>query len=340
MSTISEAVVGAVVIGRNEGARLVRCLESLRSQVEALIYVDSGSSDGSVAEAERLGATIVELAPDQPFTAARARNAGFERLLQIRPQVAFVQFVDGDCEVHDEWIARAAYEFESAAQGPPLAIVCGRRRERHPDASIYNRLCDLEWDTPVGDALYCGGDALVSRAAFEQVGGFNPTLIAGEEPELCVRLHLAGWRVRRIPSEMTLHDAGLTRFSQWWRRMLRSGHAYAEGAALHGRTPIRHFVRPVRTALLWAGLIPLTAVALAPSTRGFSFAVAVAAYFAQWLRIVRWAAARRWPAPHRVLYATFTQLGRFAELLGIGVYWLRRWRRRPATLIEYKSARA
>ena len=50
------------------------------------------------------------------------------------------------------------------------------------------------------------------------VGGFNPAVIAGEEPELCVRLRQAGWKIHRLDAEMTLHDAAMTSWRQWWKR--------------------------------------------------------------------------------------------------------------------------
>ncbi|MBC7172600.1 MAG: glycosyltransferase family 2 protein, partial [Polyangiaceae bacterium] len=194
--------VGCVVIGRNEGPRLDRCLRSLLDHTAHVIYVDSGSTDGSVALAERLGADVVELDLSRPFTAARARNAGFDALRERWTEVAFVQFVDGDCEVVRGWLDAARKRLE---ERPELAVVCGRRRERHPEASIYNRLCDMEWDTPVGDALACGGDAMMRVEAFEKAGGFNPDVIAGEEPELCLRLRMLGYRIERIAHDMTLH---------------------------------------------------------------------------------------------------------------------------------------
>src|SRR5215475_7559873 len=82
----SIAPFGVVAIGRNEGDRLVRCLRSL-TKASKIIYVDSGSSDNSVREARSLGADVVELDPTTPFTAARARNAGFERLRQLAPDL-------------------------------------------------------------------------------------------------------------------------------------------------------------------------------------------------------------------------------------------------------------
>src|SRR5689334_4384058 len=75
--------IGVVAIGRNEGERLRVCLESALRASPDVVYVDSGSTDGSVAMAKQLGVHVVELDLTIPFTAARARNAGFEKLVQI-----------------------------------------------------------------------------------------------------------------------------------------------------------------------------------------------------------------------------------------------------------------
>jgi len=248
---------GAVVIGRNEGERLRRCLTSLRGSVDRLVYVDSGSTDGSVSLAEGLGAKVVELDTEIPFTMARARNVGFRCIRDSFPDVTRVQFVDGDCEVAATWLP-AARRFMD--EHPEAAIVCGRRRERAPDESPYNRIVDVEWDGPVGRVSACGGDALVRTAAFEQVDGFNPSMIAGEEGEMCCRLRLAGWEIWRLDEPMTLHDAAIHRFGQWWKRSTRCGHAYAEGYTLHGRSSLRHNARQIRSTVAWGIVAPVLAV--------------------------------------------------------------------------------
>ncbi len=224
--------IGVVVIGRNEGDRLRRCLMSRVGRVARTVYVDSGSMDGSIEFAQSLGVDVVELDTSTGFTMARGRNAGFEHLLKVCPNIEFVQFVDGDCEVVEGWLERAV---RTLIDKPDVAVVCGRRRERFPTVSIYNRLCDMEWTAPTGDSKACGGDAMMRVNALRTVGGFHPSMIAGEEAELCVRLRQRGYKVLRLDDEMTLHDAAMHHFDQWWTRAVRSGHAYAEGMALHGR---------------------------------------------------------------------------------------------------------
>ena len=180
----SPPVTGAVIIGRNEGDRLRLCLESVLTQIAHVVYVDSGSSDNSVENARSAGAEVVELDMSTPFTAARARNAGLAALTQSH-EIDFVQFVDGDCVLHEGWIAHAV---EFLSEHSDAGVAFGRLRERFPDASIYNRMCDWEWNSPVGITKSCGGIALMRVAALNDVEGFDPSLIAGEEPELRVRL--------------------------------------------------------------------------------------------------------------------------------------------------------
>jgi GT2 family glycosyltransferase len=321
--------VAVVAIGRNEGERLKRCLESARARVEVVVYVDSGSTDGSVALARSLGCDVVELDRRLPFTAARARNAGFARAQVRAPDLQHVQFVDGDCEVVAGWLERADAFLASHA---PVAAVAGRRRERHPERSIYNRLCDLEWRVCPGPAASFGGDVMMRADALRGVGGYRDDLIAGEEPELCVRLRAAGWAIHAIDADMTLHDAAMTRFGQWWLRIKRSGYAYAEGAHLHGAAPARHRVWESRRAWLWGLALPL-AIALAAVASGPWALLALLAYPAQMLRLYLRGSGT---VQERALKAVFHTLGRFPEMLGQLQYLLNRVLRRQGRLIEYK----
>jgi glycosyltransferase involved in cell wall biosynthesis len=321
---MSEASVGAVIIGRNEGERLRACLASVLPSVQQVVYVDSGSTDASVELAQTMGAHVLALDMGLPFTAARARNAGYRLLLALNPGVRFVQFIDGDCEVVAGWIYAA---FQHLEAHPDCAVVCGRRRERYPERSIYNRMCDLEWDTPVGDAQSCGGDALFRAEALIQAGGYRDSLIAGEEPELCLRVRRAGWRVHRLDQEMTRHDAAMTRWTQWWLRSVRGGHAFAEGAWLHGASPDRHWVRPTARAVLWGIFLPsvILVLGLFVDPRGWLVALL---YPVQWVRL---SMQDRTPA-----LALYSVIGKFAEAQGVLKFCFGKLLGRTGRLIEYK----
>jgi GT2 family glycosyltransferase len=328
-------MVGVVAIGRNEGDRLRVCLQSALRDSKHVVYVDSGSTDDSVKMARDLGATVVELDLAIPFTAARARNSGFEKLMSIAPEVDFVQFVDGDCEIVQGWIQRALSTFSGE---PKASVVCGRRRERFPSASIYNALCDMEWNTPIGKTRSCGGDALIRVEAFRAVKGYDPSIIAGEEPEMCVRLRAAGWEIWRIDAEMTLHDAAMTKFSQWWKRTLRSGHAFAEGFALHGAPPEHHNARQVRSIWTWGLVLPaaciFAAIVLAFVAPRFCW-IPLLGFFLYPLLMLKVARSK-----HSLLYAFFVVVGKFPQLLGMLKYRRSRARGTRTALIEYKGTPA
>lgn len=322
-----------VIIGRNEGERLRRCLDAVVGRRYFVVYVDSGSADGSVELARARGAEVVELDMSLPFTAARGRNAGFTRLEEVNPGVRFVQFVDGDCELVAGWLEHGLKALESR---PDVGAVSGRRYERFPDQSIYNRLADIEWDTPIGEVKFCGGDVLVRTDAFRQIGGYNATLIAGEDPDLSVRLRQRGWTILRLDAPMTLHDMAMTRFGQWWKRAERSGFAFAQGAAMHGRPPERHWVRDVRSILFWGITLPLLILAAAWPTRGASLLLLLV-YPLQVLRITLRHRKAGMPNRHAWLYATSCVLGRSPNAIGMLHYWSNRLLHQRSTLIEYKG---
>lgn len=319
-----EYKLGVVAIGRNEGERLRRCLGSVPPVVLATVYVDSGSDDGSKQMAIEMGADVLDLDLSRPFTAARARNEGLRRLLERHPEVDFVQFVDGDCEIVPGWLEAARDFLETQ---PSHAVVCGRRRERYPEHSVYNQMCDEEWNTPIGDALSCGGDAMIRGAALQAVGGYRENLIAGEEPELCVRLRQKGWSIHRLDHEMTSHDAAITRFGQWWKRTVRAGHAFAEGAWLHGAPPERHWVRETRRACFWGMLLPLS-IAIAMIGLGPWALALILVYPLQWLRLF-WRSGS-------VRSSTFLLIGKFAEAWGVLKFHISRLRGVAGPIIEYK----
>jgi glycosyltransferase involved in cell wall biosynthesis len=216
--------ISVVVIGRNEGQRLARCLESIRQMrgfdedIE-VIYVDSASQDDSPALAASYGAEVIVLHAERP-TAALGRNAGWRVA-----RAEFVLFLDGDTILHPDFVKAAR---EPMLQDASIVAVWGHRREIHPETSLFNRILDLDWVYAPGFTEFCGGDVLMRRSALEEAGGYDGELIAGEEPELCRRMRANGHRVLHIDHPMTGHDMHMTRWNQYWKRAVRAGHAFAE----------------------------------------------------------------------------------------------------------------
>lgn len=337
-SADQSTALGLVVIGRNEGQRLVQCLKSVRD-IPFRVYVDSGSTDGSPEAAAALGCAVVPLSRPPAFTAARARNAGIAHLRAAAPSLRYIQVVDGDCELEPGWLAAGIAALEGDAT---LGAVFGRRRERFPERSIYNALCDREWDVALGEAGAFGGDVLFRADALAATSGYPEDMIAGEDPDLSMRLRLAGWRIARIDAPMTRHDAALLRFRQWWRRTLRGGHAFAELAERHPGSRWPDWRRQCRSIVVWGGLYP--ALVVATLLAGFAWSPA---WIATALLVLLWPAQvfrlaikeRRAGLPPRLARASglFLMLGKVAEFAGIARFAASRALRRSPQLIEYKG---
>jgi GT2 family glycosyltransferase len=324
-----------VVIGRNEGDRLKACLNAAAVGGRTVVYVDSGSTDGSAEFALRAGFQVVELEPDPPFSAARARNEGFAQAMRADPETTFVQFVDGDCTLVNGWVDHGLAILD---QRPDVAIVCGHVREIHPRASMYNRLFDLEWRQQHGLIDACGGIFMVRPAVFRAVGGFRSDVIAAEDNEFCVRVRRAGSKILLLDTAMVWHDAAMHSFAEWWRRARRTGHAYAQVAAIHGNSKERYFVRECRRVWVWGLAIPLVALVAALCTRGWSLLL-LAAYPLHFAWICASGRRRGWSAGDAFVYSLFTIIGKFPALAGMLAYYSRRLRGQTLTIMEHKESR-
>lgn len=320
--------VAFVVIGRNEGERLGEALRPLLELTPRVVYVDSASTDDSVALARKLGAVAVVLDRSALLCAARGRNEGFREVRTRFPDCAYVHFIDGDCVIAPGWLEKAVAFLDA---NPRAAVACGRRFERFPDASMYNRLCDEEWNTPVGKASSSGGDALVRVSAFEQVGGFRSDLKAGEEPEMTSRMRAAGWEIWRLDANMTEHDAKIMRFGQWWQRAVRGGFGFAEVWSLTAQAPQRVFGSQLRSAFTWTIAIPLLVLLAALFFGDGRVLFLIPLAFA--LQLAR-IAARRGFSPGAWKSAALLLIAKVPETIGALSYFLGR---KADRLVDYKA---
>ncbi|MBP0484323.1 glycosyltransferase [Sagittula salina] len=316
--------VDVVLIGRNEGARLVAALAALGGQARQVVYVDSGSSDDSIAQAKRFGAKVVQLDLTTPFTAARARNAGFDAL--DAPE--YVQFIDGDCTLVPGWLEGGAAFLDRT---PAVGMVTGWRAEVYPEVSLYNRLCDWEWHRPAGEILACGGDMMVRASLWRAVEGMNPQVIAAEDDEVCCRFRKTGARLHRLPQPMTRHDAAMLTFGQWWKRAERTGHGFAQVHHLHPE----YFGTEVRRVLTYGSALPLMALA-ALVTLPWLLLPILALYAISYRKGRAALRSDGIPPGDATRMAALLTLSKFPNLIGMARYYLRRLRRADMTLIEYK----
>ena len=332
--TQDDGAVSVVIIGRNEGARLGRCIESVLAahtlgQLCELIYVDSASSDGSAERATALGARVIHIKPGQ-LCAAAARNAGWRA---ARGQ--FVLFLDGDTVLAPAFLGQALAAMARAQVG----VVWGHRRELAPHQSVYVRVLDLDWVYAPGMTDFCGGDALVRRSLLDTLGGFDATLIAGEEPELCSRVRESGVQILHLDVPMTGHDLAIRSFRAYWARAFRAGHAYAEVARRCRHRPGRFWQRETHRnqlhGVLVAGMpIWLAAALVVHPMLVLALGLAGVGLLTRSVLLSRWKCG---DTGTRVLYALHSHFQQVPILAGQLGYWLDRIVRRRRSLIEYKG---
>lgn len=256
--------LGIVVIGRNEGERLRQALQSVRRDASTgveriVLYVDSGSTDGSLELAISMGVSSHSLDPVQPFSAARARLEGAEQLMKENPDLQFIQFLDGDCVLHGSWLRIAVNYLQQRSEA---GIVCGKLEEDAPERSAYNRLNAIRWrGAQIGEVAACGGIFLIRASVYTSAGGFDPRLLTGEEADLCSRVRASGHRVVRLNTPMASHDSNLLTFRDWWRRAVWGGYGDALEYQIRSGdvSPARR--RETRSVILWVLVVPLAAIA-------------------------------------------------------------------------------
>ncbi len=325
--------LGFVIIGRNEGERLAACLASIPASDAPVVYADSASTDDSVETARAAGSIVVELDPGLPLSAARARNEGFLRLKNECHDLEYVHFVDGDSVLLPDWIGEAMAEF---ARDSRIVAVCGRRREQSTSSSIYNRICDVEWCLPrEGIASSFGGEVIIRVDAFEQAGGYDDEVIAGEDTELATRLRAGGGSIFQLGVTASLHDAGIRGIGQWLRRAVRCGHAYAQVGHLQEGLPEPVFARARLRTWWYGGVLPALTLALAPASGGLSLLL-LGLYGVQTLRLVRLVRSEgvvrdAWP------WSIACVAAQPANLLGMLLFHLRSRTARGVRIIEYKQ---
>jgi len=327
--------VAIVAIGRNEGDRLKSCLQSVMQAAKTVIYVDSGSTDGTPQYATSIGCRVVELDPSKPFSAARARNEGYASVIEKNPDVPFIQFLDGDCDLMEDWLESGVAALNRLNN---VAIVCGHVRELFPEATIYNKLADLQWQMLPGRIRSSGGRFLIRTEVFESAGGFRADVIAAEDDEFCIRVRALGWQIFQLDAEMARHDMAMTQFSEYWRRSKRTGHAYAHVAALHAENGEAYFVRDIRRILIWALWLPLLSLCLVPFTRGLSLLALFCLYALQFVHNYLSGRRRGWQTRDSLISSYFNAIYKFPALLGLLEYHWRHLRGESFKIIEYRRS--
>lgn len=318
--------IGVVIIGRNEGARLILCLDSVIKAQVPCVYVDSQSIDSSVEESERRHVKTVVLDKSAPINASRARNKGFEVILTENPNLEYIHFIDADCELHSDWLEHAINKLNEAKD---VAIVCGRLHEKYKYKNTYTRLCDMDWYIKPGEVEACGGIFTMRASVFREVNGFDEGLIAGADPELCFRVRQAKYKIFCAPVDMGTHDSNMQYFSEYWKRSVKTGYAYMAKMKTGGNK------KPVISALVWSSVIPISVIL--SLYIDVKFALLFLSYPILAGKIYFNTSKKTFPTYSRTLYSIFCVIGKVSESVGIVKNIFNSMMKIEQKIIEYKA---
>lgn len=309
--------VGIVIIGRNEGAKLEEVFGAVKHANCPIIYVDSDSSDNSLQIAKSQGIETLSLQGVPNLNASKARNAGYRKLIEKHPSLQFIQFLDGDCTLINGWVSEALNLIQ---QRIDVAIICGTLAEKNHHISNYKLLSSLEWKAPIGEVLFTGGNFLIRKSSFEQVGQWDEDIIAAEDNVICHKIRQAGWKILRANVKMAVHDSSIVNFYSFWNRCVRTGYAFAQVASKFGHENHNMFTREVRSTIIFGGIIPLLILVCLFWNPWISLAL-LSAYLALFVKIYI-KLPGDWSQSESLIYAASCVISKFPGFYGILKYYL------------------
>lgn len=184
-------LVSAIITTYNRRKLVCEAIDSVLMQdyepIE-IIVVDDGSTDGTQARLREGYGDFIDLVRlDGPSGPGRPRNAGVDRA-----SGEFLAFLDSD----DQWVVRKTTRQVEVMQeagndvalvGGACAFVNGRgeevlTRDYPPDEAGYEEFC-VKVRLPGS-----GSNNLIRRSAFQEVGGFDESLVRAEDKDLWIRL--------------------------------------------------------------------------------------------------------------------------------------------------------
>jgi glycosyltransferase involved in cell wall biosynthesis len=312
MKTDMQMSLDVVIITKDQGWNVRRLIESVLRETEGrpgteIILVDSASSDDTVDVASEYPIRVIRLSKRQRLTAAAGRHAG---LSQTGGDV--VLFLDGDMELRRGWIDAALGLF---ARRPDIAVISGEVIDQPIRARCLRAVESVGeiQRASFSEVTHGGGAAAYRRSVLDRVGSFNPYLFSDEEPELCLRIRHAGYRIVRLDRPIADHysdpSGAISTLFGRRRRNLYLGPGQALRIHL-GSGLLFPYARE-----RGFGLLPVAGLALGVATLGMSLVFRQPRWAAFWLGIVATlfvADAARKRSMYRALF-TMVQRLVFAE---------------------------
>lgn len=307
--------VSVVVIGRNEEKHLEACFRSIfnmnypHNKLE-IIYVDTDSRDKSVDIAKQFNVKIAEEQSDFP-SPGLARNRGIREA-----QYEIIHFIDGDMTVDRNYLKNAI----PTLQKNNIACVIGDISERYSDRSFLAKVLNYPWrkrKKGIVDAPGAGGTFL--KSILQEIGGYNPLILKGQETELGFRIRQKGYQIYKIENKMGTHDYGINNIHSLMKHSYTMGKSYGKILTLPPQQSYFDFINHARNLLI-QGIILFTVILCLLLTKKVLFVLLIPVVLSLYVTIrhmKEYYSHRDWYAP---IYYIIMHLSKPIVLYGLLEY--------------------
>ena len=226
----SPPLVSIVVGVRNMETTIIPCIESLLAQTypsTEIIIVDDGSDDKTP---EMVKNFPVKLIQTEKKGISHARNIGF-----LEATSEFVAYTDADCTIVPNWLEVVMPHFKN----PKVALIGGVTIFQSAGcvSSTYRQV-EFEkrnQNVPEGEVNWAGGPGCIfRRCVLEELGGFNPKWVHGEDAEISFMITERGYKIIKEPQAISYH-APEKGFRKLIWKGYRDGSAYVRATLFHIR---------------------------------------------------------------------------------------------------------
>jgi glycosyltransferase involved in cell wall biosynthesis len=224
-------MIGFIIIGKNEGTKLVRCITSIIRTIDEdnigeyeIIYVDSNSSDSSIELVKEIEGNIKIYELTGKANPAIGRNVG-----AAESKADHYCFMDGDMELVNDFL-------------PNVIDESGDLKYPFVSGQFENVYYDLN-DQRIGSELYMknvltgdryqsttGGLFIIEKGLWEKVGGMDTRFITGEDLDLGLRLARKGHLLLRKKELFAIHHTRHYKSkTRMWKDLFAGKTLYARG---------------------------------------------------------------------------------------------------------------
>ncbi len=242
-----------VIPARNEESNIESCLRGISDQdypkdLYEIIVADGHSGDRTAEIARSLGAIVIN---NDKVIQSAGRNIG-----AVNAKGKLVAFIDADIVLEKEWLKKAVTQFRD----PGVAAV-----GNFPEIAGESNWIEKAWffhvknkyaeKDPISADWLASANIIFDKAIFDQIGGFDESMLYGEDVDISFRALRYGYEMKLVPELESTHLQYETSLGGFIKRQLAGGHMILRLIENHGMKKNRRTAFFIGYYLFWIILL-------------------------------------------------------------------------------------